>query len=600
VNAKDEIGLANKRDSGISVIGSVPWGSQLCVLYDTKSDLYNTIAQFFIAGLKSNERCEIVHANESGIDETTITDIPELAALVPYLKTGQLELPNRVRLPFEDRIPSLLRKVKETVDKGYEGLRIAGDVTGKGKEFWLESIQSRIESVKHLKGAPILGLSAYPLNRLGVSDMITLTNIIPYVFIARKGKLSLVDNYNDPLRWDTPNASRQGRFSIIQRLMKTGHEKQQYLDNAAVILLATDPYGKVTHINTKGCEVVGYSKNEIMGKNWFDNFVPPRMRIAFHDINEMHLSGEEKATDYHEGPILTKSGEERPIAWYTIMIRDHNGKVTSVYSTGIDITERKKEEENRKMLLQPNPDGSLMPLQEKYINTGLQEFNDREIIELFFSLNLPLDVARGLAEACIEKYHSLREFLAAPVPHLQRLGIPRSCIFSLKLIHELPVRILKEEIMNQPVFGSSQDIFNYLYYSMRDLTKEVFKVIYLNIRNQIIEVMDLYEGSAEKISFSAQEVIESAFKRDAKSLIIVHNHPSGDPDPSQADKRLTRDLIFIGSLLQIKILDHIIIGENIYCSFADEGLIKEYEMDYLNLKLTGTSEVKRGLSQARK
>jgi DNA repair protein RadC len=598
VNAKDEIRAANERDSGISVIGSVPLGSQLCVLHDTKSDLFNTIAQFFSAGLKSNERCEIVHAKESGIDETTITGIPELTALVPYLKTGQLELPNRVRLPFEDRIPSLLGKVKETVDKGYEGLRIAGDVTGNGKEFWLESIQSRIESVKHLKGAPILGLSAYPLDRLGASDIITLTNIIPYVFIVRKGKLSLVDNYNDPLRWDTSNIGRKGRFSIIHRLMKTGHEKQQYLDNAAVILLATDPYGKVTHINTKGCEAVGYSKNEIIGKNWFDNFVPPRVGIAFHDINEKHLSGEEKATDYHEGPILTKSGEERLIAWYTAMIRDHSGKVISVYSTGIDITERKQEEESRKMLLRPNPDGSLMPLQEKYINTGLHEFNDKEIIELFFSLNLPLDVARGLADTCMKKYHSLREFLAAPVPHLQRLGIPRSCIFSLKLIHELPVRILKEEIMNQPVFSSSQDIFNYLYYSMRDLTKEVFKVIYLNIRNQIIEIADIYEGSVEKINFSAQEVIESALEHGAKSLVVVHNHPSGDPDPSQADKRLTRDLIFIGSLLQIKILDHIIIGENIYCSFADEGLIKEYEIDFLNLKLTGTSEAKRGLSQA--
>jgi PAS domain S-box-containing protein len=333
VSVKEETGQANYRDSGISVVGPVPWGSQLCVLYDTKSDLFNTIAQFFKTGLKNNERCEIVHAKDSGIDESTLADIPELAALVPYLTTGQLELPNRVRLPFEDRIPSLLGKVKDTVDKGYEGLRIAGDVTGNGKEFWLESVQSRIESVKHLKGAPILGLSAYSINRLGASDIITLSNIIPYVFIARKGKLSLIENYNDRLRWDTLNSGRTGRFSIVQRLMKKGHEQQLFLDNAAVILLATEPDGKVTHINNKGCEIIGYKKNEIVGKNWFEHFVPPRTRKEFHSIGEKLLSGEKKEVAFHQHPVVTNSGEERLIAWHTTMIRDSHGNVTSVYST---------------------------------------------------------------------------------------------------------------------------------------------------------------------------------------------------------------------------------------------------------------------------
>jgi DNA repair protein RadC len=251
------------------------------------------------------------------------------------------------------------------------------------------------------------------------------------------------------------------------------------------------------------------------------------------------------------------------------------------------------------MLMRPAADGTLTQFQERYVNTGLQGFSDREIIELFFSLNLPTDVASRLADACIEKYHSLREFLSAPVSQLQRLGIPRSCIFSLKLIHELPVRILKEEIMNQPVFDSPQVIFNYLYYSMRDLEKEVFKVIYLNARKQIIDVNDLFEGSAEKISFSAREVVESTLEHDAKSLVIVHNHPSGDPSPSQADKQLTRDMVFVSSILHIKALDHIIIGNNCFFSFADEGFIKEYEMDFLNLKLTGTHEAKRRLSEAR-
>jgi len=84
--------------------------------------------------------------------------------------------------------------------------------------------------------------------------------------------------------------------------------------------------------------------------------------------------------------------------------------------------------------------------------------------------------------------------------------------------------------------------------------------------------------------------MESAIKNNAVSLIFVHNHPSGDPEPSPGDKKLTRDLVYTGSIMQIKVLDHIIIGNNRYFSFAGEGLIEEYELDFLNLKMKGTSE----------
>ncbi len=388
------------RDTGISIIGAIPQGTQICLLYNTKSDYFKTIAQFFLAGLNNNELCILIHAKDSGIEETSIADIPELAALIPYLKKGQLELHNETISTLEDgphdytkSIASLISKVNEAVDKGYEGLRVAGEVAGRGREAWLESIQARIEGAKHFKEAPILGLSAYPLNRLGVSDIITLANIIPFVFIRYKGKLSRVEDFEDRLRWDTFSIGRTGRFSIMQRLMKIGHEKQVYLDNAAFILLATNATGNVTHINNKGCEVMKYTKNEIIGKNWFDNFVPPRMREEIHSNVRKLLSGEKKGVAYYEALVLTKSGEERLIAWYTTMIRDYRGNITSVYNTGMDITERKQEEQRSRILLRPNPDDSLTPLQEKYISAGFHEFNEKEIIELFFSLNLPLDVA---------------------------------------------------------------------------------------------------------------------------------------------------------------------------------------------------------------
>ena len=110
------------------------------------------------------------------------------------------------------------------------------------------------------------------------------------------------------------------------------------------------------------------------------------------------------------------------------------------------------------------------------------------------------------------------------------------------------------------------------------------KVIYLNSQNQIIETEDLFEGTLDKSVISPREVMERAIKYNAVSLIFVHNHPAGNPKPSLSDKELTKDLLSAASIMQIKVLDHIIIGENRYFSFAGEGLIEEYRMGFLNKK----------------
>ena len=99
-------------------------------------------------------------------------------------------------------------------------------------------------------------------------------------------------------------------------------------------------------------------------------------------------------------------------------------------------------------------------------------------------------------------------------------------------------------------------------------------------------------------SISPREVIESAIKNDAVSLIFTHNHPSGSPEPSKSDKELTKDLVYAGSIMRIRVLDHIVIGDNRYFSFASEGLIGEYEMDFLNLKMKGVSEARRRVYRA--
>jgi DNA repair protein RadC len=109
---------------------------------------------------------------------------------------------------------------------------------------------------------------------------------------------------------------------------------------------------------------------------------------------------------------------------------------------------------------------------------------------------------------------------------------------------------------------------------MRDLKKEVFKVIYLNSQNQIIDTADLPQGTVNASLVSPREVMESALKRNATSLIFAHNHSCGNPEPSTSDRDITSDQVSAGNVLEIRVLDHIIIGDNRYFSFAAAGIIE--------------------------
>jgi DNA repair protein RadC len=235
-------------------------------------------------------------------------------------------------------------------------------------------------------------------------------------------------------------------------------------------------------------------------------------------------------------------------------------------------------------------------LRDKFISSGLAGFHDYEIIELLLSLGTPRKDCKQQAKEAIKKFKTLRGVLEAPPEELQQIeGIGPHSAFGIKLVQEVAREFLKEKIIDKPVYKSAQEIFDYLYHSMRDLKKELFKAVYLNSQNQIIEIEDLFEGTVNASSVSPREVVEKAIKNNAVSVIFVHNHPSGNPRPSESDRELTRDLVYALSIVRIRVLDHVIIGENRYFSFAGEGLIEEYELDFLNLKKKGISEARRKL-----
>jgi DNA repair protein RadC len=240
-------------------------------------------------------------------------------------------------------------------------------------------------------------------------------------------------------------------------------------------------------------------------------------------------------------------------------------------------------------------------LRDKFLRSGLAGFHDYEIVELLLSLGTPRRDCKVPAKEAVKKFQTLRGVLEATPEELQQIdGIGAHSAFGIKLVQEVAREFLKARILDKPFYRSSQEVFDYLYHSMRGLKKEIFKVMYLNAQNQITDTVDLSEGTVNSSSVSPREVIEGALKSNGTALIFVHNHPSGNPEPSVNDQGLTRELVYASKLLRLRILDHIIIGDNRYYSFAAEGLIEQYEADFLNIMLRGMAESRRKVYQAKK
>ncbi len=227
--------------------------------------------------------------------------------------------------------------------------------------------------------------------------------------------------------------------------------------------------------------------------------------------------------------------------------------------------------------------GHRQRLRTKFLNGGLDGFLDHEIIELLLTIGTPRKDCKRPAREALRMFKSLGGVLEASPLDLQRIrGIGPHNVFGLKFVQEVSRRFLRERMMSRPYCRSSREVFDYLYHALRDLKREKFKVLFLDAKNQILEEKTLFEGTVDSSAVYPREVIKDALRTEASSLIFVHNHPSGDPEPSPCDKEITRDLVFAAKVMQLKVLDHIIIGNNCFFSFSDQGLIEEFEFAFLH------------------
>jgi len=214
---------------------------------------------------------------------------------------------------------------------------------------------------------------------------------------------------------------------------------------------------------------------------------------------------------------------------------------------------------------------------ERLIKYGVDKLSDIELLAILLRMGTIKKSAIDLAREIFGKYkNSFRKLDSVSIAELNQIkGVNTAKIAQIKAALEIGKRFLREKAENKKKVKTSQEIVDYYKPYLRDLKKEVFKVILLDGRNRIIKDVHLSEGSLNSSIIDPKQVIKEAIQESASALIFIHNHPSGESEPTKEDIKITNHLIQICNLMGLKILDHIIIGDNNYTSFLDKGLIKE-------------------------
>lgn len=219
-------------------------------------------------------------------------------------------------------------------------------------------------------------------------------------------------------------------------------------------------------------------------------------------------------------------------------------------------------------------EGHRRRLREKVIIGGFDTLNDYEIVELLLTLGTPRKDCKEAAKIVIKNFGSLNDILSTDEEQLLKIeGIGKHNIFGIKLAKEILKSFHKRSITNKKKITDAKDVVNYLRSSMSYEKREIFKTIFLDVKNNIIKIEDLFKGTINESPVYPREVIKKVFLYNATSIIIAHNHPSGDVTPSKGDILVTEKLKDICETMNISMLDHIIISIDDYYSFAEEGIL---------------------------
>ncbi|MEA1967850.1 MAG: DNA repair protein RadC [Thermodesulfobacteriota bacterium] len=220
-------------------------------------------------------------------------------------------------------------------------------------------------------------------------------------------------------------------------------------------------------------------------------------------------------------------------------------------------------------------------LRQKFLESGLSGFHDYEVIELLLTLNTPRKDCKESAKELLKRFKSLPQVFEAGAGELQQVkGVGPLNVFGIKLIKEVAVRYLEQRIIAKDVVKNSHDLMEYLSHAIGNKTHEVFAGIFLDAKNRVIVCEILFQGTLTASAVYPREVITKALEHRAAAVIFAHNHPSGDFSPSPEDIAITKRLVFALRHVGVTVHEHVITGNKGFYSFADHGVIAEFNREF--------------------
>lgn len=222
----------------------------------------------------------------------------------------------------------------------------------------------------------------------------------------------------------------------------------------------------------------------------------------------------------------------------------------------------------------PHYTGHRARLRQRFLEAGTQAVSDYELLEMILYASTPQRDTKPLAKDLIAHFGSFAEVLMASPERLREVnGAGNAVIASIKVTEVAAQRLLRHQAAEQPILNSWQKLLDYCQLKMGAREIEEFHVLFLNNKNMLIADEVQHTGTVNHTTAYPREVVKRALELSASSVILAHNHPSGDPTPSQADMDMTESIIKAAKALNIKVHDHLIIAKNKHFSFKSHGLI---------------------------
>ena len=213
-------------------------------------------------------------------------------------------------------------------------------------------------------------------------------------------------------------------------------------------------------------------------------------------------------------------------------------------------------------------------LRRRFMDGGADAVPDYELLELILFRAIPRMDVKPLAQRLMEHFADFNRVLSAPPNRLRNIkGVGDAVILELKMVEAACHRLTRSKIIDQPVISSWDAVLDYCHATMSTLETEQFRVLFLNRKNVLIDEKAMARGTVDHVPVYPREIVRAALDLNASALILVHNHPSGDPAPSDADIAITKQIEAAAAPLGIVLHDHIIIGQNCELSFRSEGLV---------------------------